>query len=58
VRLFVCGGAGFIGSASARMRVRRHGDGVTVLDKLAYAGRRENPGDVAQAIRFVHGRCR
>jgi len=40
------------------MRVRRHGDGVTVLDKLAYAGRRENPGDVAQAIRFVHGRCR
>ena len=55
MRLLVCGGAGFIGSAFARMRVRQHGDGVTVLDKLTYAGRRENLGDVARAIRFVHG---
>ena len=42
VRLLVCGGAGFIGSTFVRLRVREHGDEVTVLDKLTYAGRREN----------------
>jgi len=51
----VCGGAGFIGSTFARLRVREHGDEVTVLDKLTYAGRRENLGEVAQEIRFLHG---
>ena len=51
----MCGGAGFIGSTFVRMRVRQHGDALTVLDKLTYAGRRENLGDVAQALRFVHG---
>jgi dTDP-glucose 4,6-dehydratase len=42
VRLLVCGGAGFIGSMFARQRVLEHGDEVTVLDKLTYAGREEN----------------
>ena len=42
MRLLVCGGAGFIGSTFVRLRVREHGDEVTVLDKLTYAGRREN----------------
>ncbi len=42
MRLLVCGGAGFIGSTFVRLRVRDHGDQVTVLDKLTYAGRREN----------------
>ena len=51
----MCGGAGFIGSTFARLRVREHGDEVTVLDKLTYAGRRENLGEVAQEIRFLHG---
>ncbi len=55
MRLLVCGGAGFIGSTFARVRVREHGDEVTVLDKLTYAGRRENLQDVADEIRFVHG---
>ncbi|HEY4830737.1 MAG TPA: dTDP-glucose 4,6-dehydratase [Solirubrobacteraceae bacterium] len=55
MRLLVCGGAGFIGSTFVRLRVRDHGDDVTVLDKLTYAGRRENLDEVSPKIRFVHG---
>jgi dTDP-glucose 4,6-dehydratase len=55
VKLLVCGGAGFIGSTFVRLRVREHRDEVTVLDKLTYAGRRENLHDVSDEIRFVHG---
>ena len=55
MRLLVCGGAGFIGSTFVRMRVHEHGDEVTVLDKLTYAGRRENLDPVSSEIRFVHG---
>jgi len=55
MRLLVCGGAGFIGSAFVRARVREHADQVTVLDKLTYAGRRENLREVDPDIRFVHG---
>jgi dTDP-glucose 4,6-dehydratase len=53
LRLLVCGGAGFIGSNFVRVRVRDHGDDVVVLDKLTYAGRRENLEDVEHE--FVHG---
>jgi dTDP-glucose 4,6-dehydratase len=53
MKLLVCGGAGFIGSHFVRIRVTEHGDEVTVLDKLTYAGRRENLQDVAHT--FVHG---
>jgi dTDP-glucose 4,6-dehydratase len=57
MRLLVCGGAGFIGSTFARQRLREHGDEVTVLDKLTYAGREENLHDVADdpAFRFLRG---
>jgi dTDP-glucose 4,6-dehydratase len=55
MRLLVCGGAGFIGSTFVRLRLREYGDEVTVLDKLTYAGRRENLHDVIDDIRFVHG---
>jgi dTDP-glucose 4,6-dehydratase len=55
MRLLVCGGAGFIGSNFVRQRLREHGDQVTVLDKLTYAGRRENLHDLIDEIRFVHG---
>jgi dTDP-glucose 4,6-dehydratase len=55
MKLLVCGGAGFIGSNFVRLRVREHGDEVAVLDKLTYAGRRENLHDVIDAIRFIHG---
>jgi dTDP-glucose 4,6-dehydratase len=52
VRLLVCGGAGFIGSNFVRQRVAEHGDEVTVLDKLTYAGRRENLEGLD--VDFVH----
>jgi dTDP-glucose 4,6-dehydratase len=57
VRLLVCGGAGFIGSTFVRQRVVEHGDDVTVLDKLTYAGREENLRDLAgdERYRFVRG---
>jgi len=57
MRLLVCGGAGFIGSTFARQRLLEHGDEVTVLDKLTYAGREENLADVAEqpGFRFIRG---
>jgi dTDP-glucose 4,6-dehydratase len=43
MKLLVAGGAGFIGSNYVRHRLEQHpDDAVTVLDKLTYAGRREN----------------
>ncbi len=48
MKLLVCGGAGFIGSNFVRQRVREHGDDVVVLDKLTYAGRRENLQDLPE----------
>ncbi|HEX6116869.1 MAG TPA: dTDP-glucose 4,6-dehydratase [Solirubrobacterales bacterium] len=43
MRLLVTGGAGFIGSGFVRDRLERvPGDSIRVLDKLTYAGRREN----------------
>lgn len=58
MRLLVTGGAGFIGSSFTRMALsRRPGWSVTVLDKLTYAGRRENLQEVENhpGFRFVHG---
>lgn len=55
MKLLVCGGAGFIGSNFVRIRVKEHGDEVVVLDKLTYAGRKENLHDVIDDVRFVHG---
>jgi dTDP-glucose 4,6-dehydratase len=43
MKLLVAGGAGFIGSNYVRLRLANHpDDSVRVLDKLTYAGRREN----------------
>ncbi len=57
MKLLVCGGAGFIGSNFVRVRLRAGADEVVVLDKLTYAGRRENLRDVEDDPRFsfVHG---
>ncbi len=52
MRLLVCGGAGFIGSTFVRQRLLEHGDEVTVLDKLTYAGREENFHDFADRPGF------
>jgi dTDP-glucose 4,6-dehydratase len=52
VKLLVCGGAGFIGSMFVRVRLEA-GDEIVVLDKLTYAGRRENLTGLD--VRFVHG---
>jgi len=53
----VSGGAGFIGSNFVRGRIREQGDEVVVLDKLTYAGRRENLQDLAgeAGLTFIHG---
>jgi dTDP-glucose 4,6-dehydratase len=57
VKLLVCGGAGFIGSTFVALALAERGDEVVVLDKLTYAGRRENLRDVEKhpGFRFVHG---
>ena len=58
VDVLVTGGAGFIGSNFVRYALAHHPDWrVTTLDKLTYAGRRENLHDVIDNPRheFVHG---
>jgi len=58
VEVLVTGGAGFIGSNFVRYALGAHEDWrITTLDKLTYAGRRENLHDVMDHPRhaFVHG---
>jgi dTDP-glucose 4,6-dehydratase len=56
MRLLVSGGAGFIGSNYVRRRVEtRREDSVRVLDKLTYAGRRENLEDLGEQVELVVG---
>jgi dTDP-glucose 4,6-dehydratase len=56
VRLLVTGGAGFIGSTFVRVVLdARPADELVVLDKLTYAGRRENLAEVEDRITFLEG---
>src|SRR3954469_7729728 len=55
MKILVTGAAGFIGSTFVRVLLERGEDEVVVLDKLTYAGRRENLADVEDRIEFVEG---
>ena len=57
MRLFITGGAGFIGSNYVRHVLATTDDEVTVFDALTYAGNLENLADVADdpRYRFVRG---
>ena len=55
MKLLVTGAAGFIGSTYVRTVLAERDDEVVVLDKLTYAGRRENLQDVEDRIEFVEG---
>jgi dTDP-glucose 4,6-dehydratase len=56
MRLLVSGGAGFIGSNYVRRRVgERPQDAVRVLDKLTYAGRRENLEGIEDQVELIVG---
>lgn len=56
MKLLVTGGAGFIGSNFVHHMLKKHPDyQVTVLDKLTYAGRKENLQYVWNKITFLKG---
>ena len=55
MKTLVTGAAGFIGSTYVRLVLSGGDDEVVVLDKLTYAGRRENLADVEDRIEFVEG---
>ncbi len=57
MRLLVAGGAGFIGSGYVRRHLGEHPDHeIVVLDKLTYAGRRENLAGIDRGqLTFIEG---
>jgi len=56
MKILVTGGAGFIGSNFVRYMLKQHPDyKIVVLDKLTYAGRKENLADVWDRIIFLKG---
>lgn len=52
MRILVTGGAGFIGSNFVRYLLDQYDDQVVVLDKLTYAGNRENVQDLEADPRY------
>lgn len=56
MKILVTGGAGFIGTNFIRFWLRNYPKSeITVLDKLTYAGRRENLQDLLDRIQFIQG---
>lgn len=54
--MLITGGAGFIGSNFAHYTIQNHPEfHVTVIDKLTYAGNKDNLKTIADKIDFVHG---
>ncbi|MBI2084154.1 MAG: dTDP-glucose 4,6-dehydratase [Candidatus Aenigmarchaeota archaeon] len=55
-KVLVTGGCGFIGSNFVHYMLEKHPDyGIVVLDKLTYAGKKENLASVMDKIEFIHG---
>jgi len=56
MKILVTGGAGFIGSNFVHYMFKKHSDyEIVVLDKLTYAGRKENLQDIWDKITFIKG---
>jgi dTDP-glucose 4,6-dehydratase len=55
MRILVTGGAGFIGSNFIHRILKNTKHQITVLDKLTYAGRKENLQEVLDKISFIKG---
>jgi len=56
MRLLITGGAGFIGSNFVKHIIRKHPDyEITVLDKLTYAGNKNNLKEDMKKIKFIKG---
>ena len=56
MKILVTGGAGFIGSNFVHYMLQEHPDyEIAVLDKLTYAGRKENLQDIWDKITFLKG---
>ena len=56
MKILITGGAGFIGSNFVHYMRKKHPDyEIVVLDKLTYAGRKENLQDIWDKITFIKG---
>jgi len=56
MKILITGGAGFIGSNFVHYMLKKHPDyEIVVLDKLTYAGRKENLHGVLDKITFIKG---
>lgn len=53
--ILITGGAGFIGANFVEYYLNKNDDNLIILDKLTYAGDKENLKNVMDKITFVHG---
>lgn len=55
MRILITGGAGFIGSNFVHYMANNYDYEITVLDKLTYAGNKDNLKEILDKIRFIKG---